>query len=120
MATTKANTSLHSSTSLTAGGGDTTSSSVNLTDGYGAEIQIRLTNGGTGPTIAAQVQIEVSPDNSSWYSFGGAFQGGTDSSGAYETSVTIPTAIQYVRTVSGSNTGQTVTLDAVVTEITAV
>lgn len=120
MATAKANTTLHSSTTLTAAAGDTTSSSVNLTDGYGAVIQIRLTNGGTGPTIPAQSQVEVSPDDSSWYDYGGPLVGTSTNSDIIEWVVPVDKSVQYIRLVSGSNTGQDVTLDSVVTETTKI
>jgi hypothetical protein len=120
MATTKANTELHSSTTLTAGAGDTTSSSVNLIDGYGAGAFIRLTNGGTGPTVPAQVQVEVSFDDSSWIDFGGPLVGTSTNSDVIEWYVPIDKSVRYVRFVSGSNTAQDVTLDIDVTETTKI
>jgi hypothetical protein len=121
MAATKSNTTLFSAQSLTAGGGNQTSSVGTLTGGYGAELYLRLTNGATGPTVAAQVQIEVSPDNSSWFDFGAALTGLTSNNGVIEWTVEIPIGVQYVRLVAGSNTGgSTVTVDAVCTNVTGV
>lgn len=120
MASTKAVTAIWSSQTLTAGAGDTTSSAVDLSDGYGAALHIKLTNGATGPTVAAQVQIQVSADNSEYYNFGGALKGGTANSGVYSWGgIDIPVGVEYVKLVAGSNTGQNVTVDADISEVTA-
>lgn len=111
MAAGKTNTALHNGTTLTAGAGDTTSSTVNATTKYGMALGIKLTNGATGPTVAAQVQVQVSNDNSKFYNFGPALVGDTANSAARSWGVDIPPAFQYFRTVSGSNTVQNVTLD---------
>lgn len=120
MASTKSTTALHSGTTLTAGAGDTTATAVDLTDGYGATIYIKITNGATGPTLPAQVQIQLSADNSEWYDYGQPFVGGTANSGVYSTVVQLPPESEHVRTVSGSNTGQNVTLDVDLSEISAI
>lgn len=122
MASTKSRTSLHASTTLTAGAGNTTSSSVDLSTGYGAVVDIQLTNGGTGPTIAAQVQVQVATDSGGtlWVNYGGALVGSTTLSVVSSWSVEIPIGAAAVRTVSGSNTGQAVTLSADVSQVTAI
>ena len=120
MAATKTLTVIHNNVTLTASAADTTSSAVNLTDGYGAVIDVKLTNGGTGPTVPAQTQIEVSEDGSNWYEFGGPLIGSTGNSAVVSYGgVEIPPSIQYVRTVSGSNTGQDVTLRVECSELSA-
>jgi hypothetical protein len=121
MATTKAITAvLFDDVALTAGAGDQTATAANVTDAYRQGVVIKLTNGGTGPTVAAQVQVEVSLDNSNWYEHGGPVVGGTANSGIYSQTVIIPDWIQYVRAVAGSNTGQNVTCRAEVGEVSAV
>jgi hypothetical protein len=120
MASTKVVTVLHNNVTLTAGAGNTTSSSVNLDDGYGAQLHVKLTNGATAPTVPAQTQVQVSPDDSNWYDFGGPLKGGTANSGVYSWSLDIPMGVEYVRCVSGSNTGQNVTARAELSEVTAV
>lgn len=121
MATIKARTEIWAAQTLTAGAGDTTSSAVDLADGYGAALTIKLTNGATGPTIAAQVQIEVSNDNSEWVKFGGPLVGGTANNGVSSWGgIEIPIGIKYVRLVAGSNTGQNVTAEADISEVTAI
>ncbi len=75
MATAKSTTNLHNGT-LAASGGPTTTTAINLEDGHGATLYIKLTNG-TAPTTPAQAQVEVSPDNSNWYQHGGPLVGST-------------------------------------------
>lgn len=121
MASTKAVTAIWSGQNLVAGAGDTTSSAVTLDDGYGAGLHIKLTNGATGPTIAAQVQIETSADNSEWYDLGGPLVGGTGNSGVRSWGgIEIPIGVEYIRVVAGSNTDQNVVVDADISEVTAV
>lgn len=121
MAATKTRSAIWSSQSLTAGAGDTTSSVVVLDDSYGSALNIKLTNGATGPTVAAQVQIQTSSDNTTFYNFGGALVGGTGNSGVSSWgAIEIPIGVEYLKLVAGSNTGQAVTVDADISEVTAV
>jgi hypothetical protein len=124
MGATKSRTSIWSATTLTAGAGDTTSSVVDLSSAYGAQINIKLTNGGTGPTVAAQVQAKVANDYNAGsptllVNFGGAFQGGTTNSGVYYCSIEVPVGVSAIELVAGSNTGQDVTVDADISIVTA-
>jgi hypothetical protein len=125
MAATKSRTTIWSSQTLTAGAGNTSSSWVDLSGAYGAQLDIRLTNGATGPTVAAQVQILVaanynsgSPSLPTW--FGGAFVGGTTASEIDYISVEIPIGVAAIQLVAGSNTGQNVTVDADIAIVTGV
>lgn len=117
MATVKTPTTIWSSQTLTAGAGDTTSSSVDLTDGYGAVLMVRLLNGGTGPTIAAQVQIQVSHNGSDWYNSGTLVGSAAANASISWGIIAIDPAVPYVRLVAGSNTGQNVTVSAYIVEI---
>jgi hypothetical protein len=120
MATTKAVTAIWSGQTLTAAAADTTSSAVTLDDGYGAALHVKLTNGATGPTVAAQVIVQVSADNSEWYNMA-TLVGGTTNSGVYSWGgIDIPAGVEYLRLVAGSNTDQNVTVDADISEITAI
>ena len=120
MASTKAVTAIWSSQTLTAAAGDSTSSVVVLDDGYGAALHVKLTNGATGPTVAAQVQVQVSADNSEWYDFGFPMVGTTTNSDVSSWGgIEIPMGVEYLRLVAGSNTGQNVTVDADISEVTA-
>lgn len=119
MASTKTVTVNSNNVTLTAGAGDTTSTAVDLADGYGALFNIKLTNGATGPTIAAQVIVQASPDNSNWYELAGPLVGSTANNGVVSWTLRIPVEVKFVRTVAGSNTGQDVTLRGEVTEVSA-
>jgi hypothetical protein len=125
MAATKVRTSIWSAQTLTAGAGNTNSSWIDLSAGYGAQVDIKLTNGGTGPTVAAQVQIQVANDYNAGSptlitNFGGALVAGVANSEIDYWSVQIPPATEALRLVAGSNTGQNVTVDADISNITVI
>lgn len=120
MATTKANTSIWAANTLTASAADETSASVNLVDGYGGQLHIVITNGATGPTVAAQVKVQISPDDSAWYDYAGPFEAQSANNGVYYFAPEVGVGVMYVRLVAGSNTGQDVTITASVAEVTAV
>ena len=121
MASTKARTSIWAANTLTAGAGDETSSAVDLTDGYGASLNIKITNGATGPTLAAECQIEISADNSAWFRFGGPLVAGTVNAGGYSWGgIDIPIGGMYVCLVAGSNSAQGVTIDDDIAAVTTV
>ena len=114
MTVTKTRTSLNSGTTLTAGAGDTTGSTIDVSSKVSVQISIKLTNGATGPTVAAQTQIEVANDSGGtlFVRFGGPLVGSTTNSAVASWSVPLPIGVAAFRLVSGSNTGQNVTLDA--------
>lgn len=117
--TDKALTAIYNGVTLTAGASDNISSAVDLSAADGAGLHIKLTNGTTGPTVAAQCQIETSADNSEWYEFGGALVGGTANSTVYSWgNIAIGQGAEYVRLRAGSNTGQNVTIDADISVVT--
>ena len=120
MATTKVMTEIWSATTLTAAAGDTTSAAITLDDGYGAFVSIKLTNGATGPTVAAQVQIQTSQDGTVYFNYGGPLVGSLVNAAVTSWSVEIPIGVEYLKLVAGSNTGQNVTVDADISEVTAV
>lgn len=101
---------LDNNETLTAGAADHTSAVWDLSLTKSGCLHIKHTNGGTGPTVPAQSQIWVSPDNSNWYQWFGPLQSQTTASGIYSWTVSIPKYIKYAKVVSGSNTGQNVTL----------
>ena len=120
MASTKVFTALFSAETLTAGAGDKTSALATLDDGYGASLHLKITNGGTGPTVAAQMQVQVSGDNSEWYKFGEAFVGSVTASAVRSWGgIDIPPGVEYLRVLAGSNTDQNVVVDADISEVTA-
>ena len=120
MATTKVVTVHFNNVTLTAGAGDQTSATQDLLDGYGGCAFIRLTNGATGPTVAAQVQIQTDPTTPAGYDYGGALVGSTANNAVREWVIDIPIGVSYIAFVAGGNTDQNVTCRAEVTEVTAV
>jgi hypothetical protein len=113
MALTKARTSLYAAQVLTAGAGDTTSAAQNISAAYGGLLDITLTNGATGPTVAAQVRVQVANDTSGtlWTDLT-TFVAGTANNGVYFFSVELPIGAQAFRLISGSNITNNVTLNA--------
>ena len=125
MAATKSRTSIWSAQTLTASAADTNGAWIDLSAGYGALVDIKLTNGGTGPTVAAQVQVQVTANYNAGSptlatNFGGALIGSTANSAVSQFSVEIPIGAAAVRLVAGSNTGQNVTVDADISQVTAI
>ena len=123
MAATKARTAIWTSQTLTASAGNTTSSPVDLSAGYGAMLNFDLTNGGTGPTVAAQIQVQVANDWNAgsptlWESLG-TYIGSLTASAIASFSIEIPAGVAAVRLIAGSNTGQNVTANADISNITA-
>lgn len=119
MALTKTRSSIWSAQSQAAAA-TTTATGVDLSSGYGSTIEMSITNGGTGPTIAAQIQIQTSSDNTNWFDLGGAaIVGSTTNSATVTATVTIPPSVKYVRLVGSANTAQSVTLNAAIVTITA-
>jgi len=125
MATTKSRTSIWSAVTLTAGAGNTNSSWIDLSGSYGSTVSGTLTNGGTGPTIAAQVQIQVANDYNAGaptlpINLGGAFIASLTASAVSYFTAEIPIGYSAIRLVAGSNTGQNVTVSADLGNVTAV
>lgn len=124
-APTKTRTSIWAAQVLTAGGANTNGTWIDLHNTFESQIDIKLTNGATGPTVAAQVQVQVASDYNAGsptlpVNFGGALVGGTSNSEVDYFSVTIPIGVEAVRLVAGSNTGQNVTVDADISTVTAI
>lgn len=122
MALTKSRTSIWSSQTLTAGAGDTTSSAQNLTAVYESQVDIKITNGATGPTIPAQCQIKVAADSGGtlYVNFGGPLVSNTGNNTVTSWSIDIPIGVASLELVAGSNTAQNVTIDADISTVTAI
>jgi hypothetical protein len=124
-APTKSRTSIWSGQTLTAGAGSTNGTWIDLSGVFEAQIDIRITNGATGPTVAAQVQVQVANDYNAGSptlpgNFGGALVASVINSDVNYFSITIPIGCAAVRLVAGSNTGQNVTIDADISRVTAI
>ena len=120
MATVKPVTVLDDNVTLTAAAGDHTSDVWTLDDGYGGILGVKITNGATGPTIAAVVQVWWSPDSSNWYKLGGALGSTLGNAVVSSWPVPIQIGIKYIKVVSGSNTIQDVVIRAEGTEVSAI
>ncbi len=121
MATSKSTVVKFDDLVLAAGGPDQTTTSVDLTQGHGAVANMKLANGGTPPTIPAQIQLQLSANNTDWFDFGGPLVGDLVANGGGSwAAVEIPPAARYARFVAGSNTAQAVTARASIDNITAV
>lgn len=120
MATTKVVQVLDNNITLTAGAANHTSGVATLTTGYGATLFLKNTNGATGPTVAAQSQVWVSPDNSGFYKLGGPIGWALGNNTVSSLTVNIPTWVQYCEVISGSNTGQDTTFRAELSQGTAI
>lgn len=110
MPATKTSVTIQTSATNTAGS-TTTSSAVDLTTIYGMLITGKITNGGTGPTVACDFVVEVSNDNSAWKTYA-RYSAGTTINGVFEFAVDLPMSTMYARTVFTGNTGQSVTVEA--------
>lgn len=110
---------LWSAQTLTAGAGDTNSSSENTGANYGGMCTLNIVNGGTGPTIPAYIRLEISYDNSTWHNLTGNLTAGVAASTTYQWSFPIPIGVMYVRAAGGGNTAQNVTANAFISEVTA-
>ncbi len=121
MGSTKVVSILDNDVTLTAGDGPLSHESGvwNLEDGYGGELVIKITNGGTGPTVAAEMQVQVSPDNSNWYNSGGVIKSTLGNGVVSSWPVPISAATKFVKVLSGANTGQDVVIRVEGTEVTA-
>jgi hypothetical protein len=120
MAATKASSVMHNNVTLTAGAGDTTATVEDVTAAYQTAVRVRLTNGATGPTIAANCKVQVSEDATAGnFMTIATVAGNTTNNGIVEALVQLPDTAMQVRTVSGSNTAQNVTLRVVLEKITA-
>lgn len=124
-APTKARTSIWSSQTLTASSADTVSSWVQVDTSFPPTLGLKLTNGATGPTVAAQIQIEVANDYNAGsptlpVEYGGPLVGKTDNSGVASWPIELPLGTAAVRLTGGSNTGQNVTVDADISKVTGI
>ena len=120
MAATKVVTVLDDNVTLTAAAGDHTSGVWTLDDGYGGSLYIKVTNGATGPTVAAQAQVWASPDNSNWYKFEWPLIATLGNNIITSWSRPIPIGVEYIKVISGSNTVQDCIVRCEGSEVTAI
>lgn len=120
MALTKSSGQSRSSTSCSAGG-SATGSGVAI--GYGISGVAKITNGGTGPTVACGLYLDFSADNSTWVT--GPLVGLGDTANSAVTYIPFSLGIgaggdfAYFRTRFTGNTGQAVTVEDTYSSTTA-
>lgn len=119
MATTKNLRTIISAATSNTAGGTTTGTAIDLTTKYGGLCTIKITNGGTGPTVAAQANVYTSGDNTN-FKLLQTFVGDTTSSSVNEWAIDIPAAAMYVRVDVTGNTAQAVTCEAFLQELTTI
>lgn len=104
-----------------AAGATATGAWVDLTDSYESSVLARITNGGTGPTAACTVRVDLSPDNGTtiYPGAGGSYSAMLAASTVYAASFPLGGDARYARTVFSGNTGQAVTVQADITKVTA-
>lgn len=119
MASTKNLRTIVAASTSNAAGGTTTGTAVNLTTAYGGYLTAKLINGGTGPTVACTMSVLVSGDNSNWKT-AATYSGDTVNSSTFEWGLEIPPGVMYVNVQFTGNTGQAVTVEAFLHELTTI
>lgn len=119
MPSTKVDLALQASATNTAGS-TTTGSEFDVSDSYGVAVTATITNGATGPTVGCSVRVEVRNSGSgTWYTWASG-TAGTANNGVYSFAWDIPPTIARLRVVFTGNTGQSVTVQADGSELTAI
>lgn len=107
--------------------GATTRGGVDLRSKHGGLLTIKLTNGGTGPSAQAVANVLVAHDAGSLPTLASAgstwktlwsFGGGTANSAVTEQSLEIGPGVMHLAVEVTGNTGQAVTCEAFLSEIT--
>lgn len=119
MAATKTLRTIIGAGTTNTAGSTTTGTAIDLTTKYGGLLTCKITNGGTGPTAAASVKVYTSGDNTNFKLYA-ILTGDTTSSSVNEWAVEIPPGVMYLRADITGNTGQSVTGEAFLQELTTV
>lgn len=126
MALTKTARTIVASASNAAG--STTRGTLDLEAAYGGFLTIKITNGGTGPTVQCSANVLVAHNatvpaagaaGANWktiYTVGG----GTTASAVTEVGIPIDPSIMALEVEFAGNTGQAVTVEAFLSELTSV
>lgn len=113
---TKASTVTLNNVTLTASATSLSGGVVGLTDVDSATVNLRITNGATGPTVPAQFQIYTTPDDGvNLFAYGGPLVSQVGNNIVTEWGdIFIPPGTRGILVSGGSNTGQNVTARATV------
>lgn len=119
-------TLIAAATSNAAGG--TTRAALDLRTTAGGVLTIKLTNGGTGPTAQAVARVMIAHDSGATPATGAAgavwktiweFGGGIENSRVTERAIVIDPAVMHVQVEIAGNTGQAVTCEAFLSELSS-
>lgn len=119
MAVTKTLRTIIAAATTNTAGSTQTGTAFDLSTALGALLTAKITNGGTGPTIAASVKIYTSADNTNFKLFQTLTSDVTASS-VNEWAVDIPPTVKYIRADVTGNTAQSVTCECFLQELTSV
>lgn len=107
----------------------TTRGTLDLRTAFGGLLTFKITNGSTGPSVQCTCNILVAHNSGSSPSAASAgsdwktlssFGGGTANNGITEVSVPIDPAVMHLEVEFTGNTGQAVTVEAFLSELTSV
>ena len=124
MALTKSDTTIIASASNAAGA--TTRGTIDLSSAYGGIVTMKITNGGTAPALQCEGRVLISHADTlpaaasagtDWKTIW-RFGGGTAASAATEQSFQFGPEVRHLEVEFTGNTGQAVTVEAVVTTYT--
>lgn len=119
-------TIIAAATSNAAGG--TTRGTVDLRTAAGGMLTIKLTNGGTGPTVQAVARVLIAHNSGATPTAASAgtdwktiweFGGGTTASTVTEQSMIVDQGVMHLEVEVTGNTGQAVTCEAFLSEVTS-
>ena len=124
MALTKSDTTIIASASNAAGA--TSRGTIDLSSAYGGIVTMKITNGGTAPTLQCEGRVLIShADTLPTAASAGAdwktvwrFGGGTTASGVTEQSFQFGPEVRHLEVEFAGNTGQAVTVEAVASTYT--
>ena len=124
MALTKSDTTIIASASNAAGA--TSRGTIDLSSAYGGIVTMKITNGGTAPTLQCEGRVLIShADTLPTAASAGAdwktiwrFGGGTAASGVTEQSFQFGPEVRHLEVEFTGNTGQAVTVEAVASTYT--
>ena len=126
-ATKAARTLIAAATSNAAGA--TTRGTVDLRTAFGGLLTVKLTNGGTGPTLQAEARVLVAHNTGSTPTAAGAgadwktiyvVGNGTSASTVGDWSIPIDQSVMHCEVEITGNTGQAVTCEAFLSELSSI
>lgn len=106
--------------------GATTRGTLDVSSKYGGIVTMKITNGGTGPTVQCEGRVLISHEDTlpaagsagaDWKTVW-RFHGGTTNSAITEQSFTFGPEVRHVEIEFTGNTGQAVTVEAIATTYT--